>query len=142
MIVGWHTDVDTSEKRINQVIPFQLDLEVFVNSERVSFQTSSQCSEHGRLTSLSFSTLALHCSSHSCRVSPCTRRCLSLNDLRVSPSVDSSISRSRVSKKESVRSQSLFGTTTENEQAILKPLPYHPRPLSIGNCLPFFWIVQ
>lgn len=40
-----------------------------------------------------------------------SRRCLSLNDLQLS------------SMKSFIHSQSLFGTTTDNEQFILKPLP-------------------
>lgn len=47
------------------------------------------------------------------------RRCLSLNDLRPCIFIDES--------KQLIRSQSLLGTTTDNEQLILKPLPYNHR---------------
>jgi hypothetical protein len=45
------------------------------------------------------------------------RRCLSLHDLRPCSSLNDQT-------KELIRSQSLFGTTTDNEQLILKPLPF------------------
>ncbi|UJR07587.1 hypothetical protein I4U23_011875 [Adineta vaga] len=49
------------------------------------------------------------------------RRCLSLNDLRPCSFYEEKIDQS----KQLIRSQSLFGTTTDNEQVILKPLPFN-----------------
>lgn len=43
-----------------------------------------------------------------------SRRCLSLNDLQLTSSI-----------KPFLHSQSLFGTTTDNEEIILKPLPFN-----------------
>ncbi|CAF0979491.1 unnamed protein product, partial [Adineta ricciae] len=48
------------------------------------------------------------------------RRCLSLNDLRPCSFLEEKVHYS----KQLIRSQSLFGTTTDNEQVILKPLPF------------------
>ncbi len=45
------------------------------------------------------------------------RRCLSLNDLRPCSIINP--------PKQYIRSQSIFGTTTDNEQLILKPLPFN-----------------
>ncbi|CAF1121130.1 unnamed protein product [Rotaria sordida] len=50
------------------------------------------------------------------------RRCLSLNDLRRPCSF---LTQNLDHTKHLIRSQSLFGMTTDNEQIILKPLPFH-----------------
>ncbi|CAF3743274.1 unnamed protein product [Rotaria sp. Silwood1] len=50
------------------------------------------------------------------------RRCLSLNDLRRPCSF---LTQSIDHTKHLIRSQSLFGMTTDNEQVIVKPLPFH-----------------
>ena len=49
------------------------------------------------------------------------RRCLSLNDLRPCSLLEEKIDQT----KHLIRSQSLFGTTTDNELVILKPLPFN-----------------
>lgn len=57
------------------------------------------------------------------------RRCLSLNDLRPCLFLTQSPSSTTVTLKPFIRSQSLFGTTTDNEQFILKPLPYYTQSM-------------
>ncbi|CAM4774978.1 unnamed protein product [Rotaria magnacalcarata] len=49
------------------------------------------------------------------------RRCLSLNDLRSCSLITEKIDQTKLF----IRSQSLIGITTDNEQVILKPLPFH-----------------
>jgi hypothetical protein len=49
------------------------------------------------------------------------RRCLSLNDLRPCSLLEEKFNQT----KQLIHSQSLFGTTTDNEQLILKPLPFN-----------------
>jgi hypothetical protein len=54
------------------------------------------------------------------------RRCLSLNNLTPCSFFEEKFySSTSYIKKHLVRSQSLFGTTTDNEKAILKPLPFN-----------------
>ncbi|CAF1320281.1 unnamed protein product [Adineta steineri] len=58
------------------------------------------------------------------------RRCLSLNDLRPCSFFDEKLSQS----KQLAHSQSIFGTTTDNEQVILKPLPYNHQQNKLIEC--------
>lgn len=64
------------------------------------------------------------------------RRCLSLNDLKPCTLITDKFEH----RKPLIRSQSLFGTTSDNEQLILKPLPFnYPPKNSIGKMLILFF---
>ena len=67
---------------------------------------------HQIKSSLSLSLTALNHLSNTEQLQ--SRRCLSLNDLQFTASI-----------KPYLHSQSLFGTTTDNEEIILKPLPFN-----------------